>query len=118
MIGAPQLARMRRSATLVNIARGGVIDDDALAQALKAGTIASAGLDVFENEPAVHPELQCAPNLVMTPHTGSATTATRRANANHAVDNLLAALDIGPQAGRPPSILLISQEFCGHMVYA
>ncbi|WP_109476814.1 D-glycerate dehydrogenase [Paraburkholderia sp. C35] len=105
LIGAPQLARMKRSATLVNIARGGIIDDAALAQALVAGTIAAAGLDVFENEPAVHPELHRAPNLVMTPHTGSATIATRRANANHAVDNLLAALDIGPRAGRPPSIL-------------
>ncbi|MBN3760491.1 D-glycerate dehydrogenase [Burkholderia sp. Ac-20365] len=105
LIGAPQLARMKRSATLVNIARGGVVDDAALAQALVAGTIAAAGLDVFENEPAVHRELQRAPHLVMTPHTGSATIATRRANAHHAVDNLLAALDLGPYAGRPPSVL-------------
>lgn len=105
LIGATQLARMRRSATLVNIARGGIVDDAALAGALAAGTIAAAGLDVFENEPAVHPDLLRAPNLVMTPHTGSATIATRRANASHAVDNLLAALDLGPHAGRPPSIL-------------
>jgi len=105
LIGAPQLARMKRTATLVNVARGGIVDDGALAQALKEGMIASAGLDVFENEPAVHPELLRAPNFVMTPHTGSATIATRRANAHLAVDNLLAALDMGPQAGRPPSIL-------------
>lgn len=105
LIGAPQLARMKRTATLVNVARGGIVDDLALARALTEGTIASAGLDVFENEPAINPELLRAPNLVMTPHTGSATIATRRANANLAVDNLLAALDLGPQAGRPPSVL-------------
>ncbi|MGF6771820.1 gluconate 2-dehydrogenase [Paraburkholderia sp. GAS199] len=105
MIGAPQLARMKRTATLVNVARGGIVDDSALAQALADGTIAAAGLDVFENEPAVNAALLNAPNLVMTPHTGSATTATRRANANLAVDNLLAALDLGPRAGRPPNVL-------------
>ncbi|WP_345817074.1 D-glycerate dehydrogenase (plasmid) [Paraburkholderia sp. PREW-6R] len=105
LIGAPQLAQMKRTATLVNIARGGIVDDAALAQALKDGTIASAGLDVYENEPALHPELLHAPHLVMTPHTGSATTAARRALANLAVDNLLAALDVGPAAGRPPCIL-------------
>lgn len=105
LIGAPELATMKSTATLVNIARGGLVDDAALAQALKSGTIASAGLDVFENEPTVLPDLLNIPNLVMTPHTGSATIAARRANAEHAVDNLLAALDIGPQAGRPSSIL-------------
>lgn len=105
LIGAPQLAQMKKTATLVNIARGGIVDDGALAQALKNGTIASAGLDVYENEPALHPDLLGAPNLVMTPHTGSATTAARRALANLAVDNLLAALNIGPHAGRPPCIL-------------
>jgi lactate dehydrogenase-like 2-hydroxyacid dehydrogenase len=92
---------MKRTATLVNIARGGLIDDAALARALKEGTIASAGLDVYENEPAVNPELMHAPNLATTPHTGSATIATRRANANLAVDNIFAALDIGPHAGQP-----------------
>jgi glyoxylate/hydroxypyruvate/2-ketogluconate reductase len=96
---------MKCTATLVNIARGGVIDAAALAQALKAGTTASAGVDVFENEPAVHLDLRSALNLVTTPHTGSATTATRRVNVNHAVDNLLAALGIAPHAGRPPGIL-------------
>jgi glyoxylate/hydroxypyruvate/2-ketogluconate reductase len=105
LIGTPQLARMKRTATLVNVGRGGLIDDAALAHALMEGTIASAGLDVYENEPAVNPGMMHAPHLVMTPHTGSATIATRRANANLAVDNLLAALDIGQQAGRPPNIL-------------
>lgn len=105
LIGTPQLACMKRTATLVNVARGGIVDDGALAQALGCGIIASAGLDVYENEPALHPDLLSAPNLVMTPHTGSATTAARRALANLAVDNLLAALDVGPQAGRPPSVL-------------
>lgn len=105
LIGTPQLARMKRTATLVNIARGGIVDDAALTQALKDGTIASAGLDVFENEPTVHSELLRMPNVVMTPHIGSATRATRVANANLAVDNLFAALDIGPYAGRPANIL-------------
>lgn len=77
----------------------------ALAQSLQDGRIAAAGLDVFENEPAVHPGLLLAPNLVMTPHTGSATIATRRANASLAADSLLVALGIRPQAGHPTCIL-------------
>lgn len=105
VIGQSELARMKRSATLVNIARGGVVDDVALATALKTGVISAAGLDVFEGEPAVHPSLLDAPNLTMTPHMASASVATRRALANLAVDNLIAALGHGPQAGKPPSIL-------------
>jgi lactate dehydrogenase-like 2-hydroxyacid dehydrogenase len=96
---------MKPGATLINVARGGVVDDAALATALQAGTIAAAGLDVFEGEPAVIPALRAAPNLVMTPHMASASVATRRALANLAVDNLIAALGRGPDAGRPPSIL-------------
>ena len=96
---------MKRSATLINIARGGVVDDTALAVALKTGVIAAAALDVFEGEPAVHPSLRDAPHLTMTPHMASASVATRRALANLAVDNLIAALGHGPHAGRPPSIL-------------
>ena len=92
-IGAAELAKMKPTATLVNIARGGIVDDAALAQALRAGTIAAAGLDVFEGEPAVHPDLLTVPNVVLTPHIASATVATRRAMANLAADNLIAFFD-------------------------
>lgn len=102
-IGAAELALMKPSATLTNIARGGVVDDAALAKALRDGTIAAAGLDVFEDEPSVHPELLQVPNIVITPHIGSASIATRRAMASLAIDNLLAALGIGERAGRPPT---------------
>ena len=89
-IGAPELALMRPTATLVNIARGGIVDDAALAQALRTGQIAAAGLDVFEGEPAVHPDLLALRNVVLTPHIASATLATRLAMANLAADNLIA----------------------------
>ncbi|MFN3415395.1 MAG: 2-hydroxyacid dehydrogenase [Caldimonas sp.] len=102
-IGAAELAQMKRTATLTNIARGGVVDDAALAQALRDGRIAAAGLDVFEGEPHVHPHLLEVPNVVLTPHIASASVATRRAMANLAVDNLIAALGCGPDAGRPPT---------------
>ena len=102
-IGAVELAQMKRTATLTNIARGGVVDDAALAQALRDGLIAAAGLDVFEGEPQVHPHLLTVPNVVLTPHIASASVATRRAMANLAVDNLIAALGCGPDAGRPPT---------------
>jgi len=102
-IGAPELAQMKRSATLTNIARGGVVDDAALAQALAERRIAAAGLDVFEGEPALNPALLTVPNVVLTPHIASATIATRRAMANLAADNLIAALGFGPQAGHPPT---------------
>lgn len=88
-IGAAELAQMKPTATLINIARGGIVDDAALAQALRQGTIAAAGLDVFEGEPAVHPELLQVPNVVLTPHIASATAGTRRAMAQLAVDNLV-----------------------------
>ena len=89
-IGAAELAQMKPTATLVNIARGGIVDDAALAVALKAGQIAAAGLDVFEGEPAVHPDLLDLSNVVLTPHIASASLATRLAMANLAADNLLA----------------------------
>ena len=89
-IGAPELALMRPTATLVNIARGGIVDDAALAQALRTGQIAAAGLDVFEGEPAVHPDLLALSNVVLTPHIASATLATRLKMANLAADNLIA----------------------------
>jgi gluconate 2-dehydrogenase len=88
-IGAAELAMMKPSATLVNIARGGIVDDAALAKALRDKTISAAGLDVFEGEPKVHPDLLTVPNVVLTPHIASATVPTRLAMANLAVDNLI-----------------------------
>jgi gluconate 2-dehydrogenase len=102
-IGAAELASMKRSATLTNIARGGIVDDAALARALAERRIAAAGLDVFEGEPQVHPDLLTVPNVVLTPHIASATVATRRAMADLAADNLIAALGFGPNAGKPPN---------------
>lgn len=89
-IGAAELAQMQPTACLVNIARGGIIDDAALAEALQKGTIAAAGLDVFEGEPVVHPALLALKNVVLTPHIASATRSTRLAMANLAADNLVA----------------------------
>ena len=88
-IGAAELALMKPTATLINIARGGIVDDAALAAALKNGTIAAAGLDVFEGEPSVNPGLLTVPNVVLTPHIASATLGTRLAMANLAADNLI-----------------------------
>jgi len=89
-IGAPELALMKPTATLINIARGGIVDDAALAQALRNQTIAAAGLDVFEGEPQVHPDLLTVPNVVLTPHIASATLPSRLAMAHLAADNLIA----------------------------
>jgi gluconate 2-dehydrogenase len=102
-IGAAELAQMKPTATLTNIARGGIVDDAALAAALRAGTIAAAGLDVYENEPKLDPALLDLPNIVLTPHIGSASVHTRRAMAALTVDNLIAALGQGPNVGRPPT---------------
>ena len=88
-IGAAELAQMKPTATLVNIARGGIVDDAALAAALRNKIIAAAGLDVFEGEPKVHPDLLTVPNVVLTPHIASATMPTRLAMANLAADNLI-----------------------------
>lgn len=92
-IGAIELGMMKSSATLVNIARGGVVDDAALAAALRERRIAAAGLDVFEGEPKVHPGLLELPNVVLTPHIASASVPTRLAMANLAADNLIAYLE-------------------------
>ncbi|MEJ8846037.1 D-glycerate dehydrogenase [Variovorax rhizosphaerae] len=102
-IGAAELAQMKPSATLTNIARGGIVDDAALAEALRAGTIAAAGLDVFEGEPTIHPRLIGLPNALLTPHIGSASVQTRRAMAALTIDNLIAALGFGPRAGQSPT---------------
>ena len=91
-IGAAELALMKPTANLVNIARGGIVDDAALALALREKRIAAAGLDVFEGEPKVHPDLLTVPNVVLTPHIASATRPTRLAMANLAADNLIAVL--------------------------
>ncbi len=88
-IGADEFALMKPTATLVNIARGGVVDDAALVVALRDGRIAAAGLDVFEGEPHIHPGLLALPNVVLTPHIASATTGTRRAMTMLAADNLI-----------------------------
>jgi len=102
-IGAAELAQMKPTATLTNIARGGIVDDAALARALAERRIAAAGIDVFEGEPSVNPALLTVPNVVLTPHIASASVATRLAMANLAADNLIAALGLGPSAGRPPT---------------
>lgn len=101
LIGERQLGWMKRTATLVNIARGPVVDEAALAQALMVGRIASAGLDVYEKEPEVHPDLLKCPNAVLVPHIGSATIETRRRMSMLATENLLAGL----QGRKPPLVL-------------
>lgn len=94
-IGCHELALMKPTATLVNIARGGIVDDAALAQALCEGRLAAAGLDVYEGEPQVHPDLLKLPNVALTPHIGSASRATRLAMARLAADNLIAFFTTG-----------------------
>jgi gluconate 2-dehydrogenase len=96
-IGEAELAMMKPTATLVNIARGGIVDDVALAKALKNKVIAAAGLDVFEGEPKLHPDLLEVPNVVLTPHIASSSIPTRLAMAALAADNLIAFL-----GGKPP----------------
>ena len=91
------LARMKRSAFLINTARGPVVDEEALAWALQQHLIAGAALDVFENEPTVHPDLLTLENVLLVPHLASGTTETRTAMAELAADNVLAVLQ-----GRPP----------------
>jgi gluconate 2-dehydrogenase len=107
-IGAAEIALMKPTATLINIARGGIVDDGALAQSLQDGKIFAAGLDVFEGEPQVHPELLKCRNVVLAPHIASASEKTRRAMVDLAIENLRAALD----GKRPPS--LINAEVFGN----
>jgi glyoxylate/hydroxypyruvate/2-ketogluconate reductase len=101
LIGEAEFARMKPTAILINTARGGVVDDAALIRALKAGAIRAAGLDVFENEPAFNPAFLELKNVVLLPHIGSSTEATRHAMALTAARNLVAALT----GGNPPNLL-------------
>ena len=93
LIDAEALALMKESALLVNTARGTLVDSDALAEALRAGRIAAAGLDVMEGEPEIPESLLSAPRLVLTPHIGSATYRTRDAMAELVAHNVIAVLD-------------------------
>lgn len=97
LIDKKALARMKRSAYLINTARGPVVDEAALAWALEHRLLAGAALDVYENEPAVHADLLALDNVLLLPHLGSATTETRTAMADLAIENVIAVL-----AGRPP----------------
>ena len=103
LIDQKALARMKRSAYLINTSRGPVVDESALAWALKNRLIAGAAMDVYEHEPQVHPDLMGLENVVLAPHLGSATTETRTAMADLAVRNVVAVLTgqpaITPVAG-------------------
>ena len=92
LIGAAELGKMKPTAVLINSTRGGVVDDAALIEALKKGTIRAAGLDVYENEPKLNPAFLELDNVVLAPHVGSSTEATRRAMAMTAAKNAVAAL--------------------------
>ena len=101
LIGAAELALMKPTAVLVNTARGAVIDEEALVDALEAGTIFAAGLDVFEGEPVVNPRVLAAPRITLLPHIGSATIATRTRMARLASQGVCDVL-----AGRTPPNLV------------
>jgi len=96
LIATRELGLMKQTATLTNIARGGIVDENALADALTAGKIAAAASDVFESEPNLNPRLLDLPNMVVTPHIGSASVATRRTMCQLAIDNLQAILEGKP----------------------
>jgi lactate dehydrogenase-like 2-hydroxyacid dehydrogenase len=101
LIGSAQIAKMKPSSILIHAARGGVVDDMALIEALETGKIAAAGLDVYENEPKFNPAFLKFKNVVLAPHIASATTNTRRNMAMLAAQNLVAALT----TGNPPNLL-------------
>lgn len=101
LIGARELGLMKRTAYLINTSRGAVVDEAALVQALRAGTVAGAGLDVYEREPELSAGLNTLPNTVLAPHLGSATLETRTRMATLAADNVLAVL----RGERPPSLV-------------
>jgi glyoxylate reductase len=99
LIGARELALMRRSAYFINTARGAIVDEPALIRALAEGRIAGAGLDVYEHEPRIDPALLAMPNVVLTPHMGSAVASLREAMANVVADNVIAIA----AGGHPPN---------------
>ncbi|MFH1757259.1 MAG: D-glycerate dehydrogenase [Pseudomonadota bacterium] len=101
LLGVEQLRLMKKSAFLINASRGPVVDEKALVEALRAGTIAGAGLDVFEAEPQVSPELLAMDNVLLLPHVGSATDETREKMVQTAVNNILAVI----RREIPPNIL-------------
>jgi len=101
MIGAAELKLMKPTSVLINSTRGGVVHDAALVTALRDGVIRAAGLDVFENEPWLNAEFLKLDNVVLSPHVGSSTEATRRAMAMTAARNLVAALS----GEVPPNLL-------------
>jgi glyoxylate reductase len=100
-IGTRELGLMKKTAFLINTARGPLVDEAALVRALRGKRIAGAGLDVFEHEPKVHSELKRMKNVVIVPHLGSATVEVREEMANIVVDNILALLE----GRRPPNIV-------------
>ena len=102
LIGAPELARMKPGAILVNTSRGAVVDTEALIAGLRAGRPGAAGLDVYEDEPDVPADLRELPNTVLTPHLGSATRTTRDAMAHLVAENVIAVLD----GHEPPAAVL------------
>jgi lactate dehydrogenase-like 2-hydroxyacid dehydrogenase len=101
LLGSREFGLMKPTAALINAARGAVVDEEALVEALRTKTIAGVGLDVFEREPEVHPALLKMDNVVLMPHAGSATAETRFKMARLAAENLLAALD----GKRPPNLV-------------
>ncbi|HYA58860.1 MAG TPA: NAD(P)-dependent oxidoreductase, partial [Burkholderiaceae bacterium] len=101
LIGAAELAQMKPGSVLVNVARGGVVDDAALVQALRLGRPGVAALDVMENEPRILPELFALENVVLTPHIASATRTARRAMVLRAIENLDQVL----QGQRPSAVI-------------
>ncbi len=102
LIGAKQFALMQRQAYIINAARGEIVDENALCEALAAGKIAGAGLDVFENEPAVDPRLMELPGVVLIPHMGSATFEGRQAMGEKVIANIRVWVD----GHRPPDQVL------------
>ena len=101
MLSTPQFAQMKKTAILINTSRGPVVDEAALVEALNAGKIAGAGLDVYEREPAVHPGLLARPNVVLAPHIASATVRTRSEMSAMAARNMATAA----RGGRPPNLI-------------
>ena len=93
IIGKPELGMMKRSAYLINTARGAHVDEAALVEALKSGIIAGAALDVYEHEPAISPELLTLPNVVLSPHTGTGTWEGRIAMCENVTDNIISFID-------------------------